>query len=258
MSPLTLTFPSEDRFLSALCERAQRRAYIRGLAILDDYTNEWDEARVGRKLLQNGLLEFEQFAQSAHASGSLSESLLHGAMVSSALKPVGHGDLELNQIALVGHLRVSIRERILDLFGTAISGSTDRPYDREGLELRAQSRDVNRMLESGFPEAIIRGALELDERELEIATNVEPAPSTFDALRRFDPKGRTGYSHTNSKGVTYYLHATEITLRGGMPQMIYFFAKVEVNQKGMPVSLPQDRMVKENPRNGFLTVSKKK
>ena len=66
------------------------------------------------------------------------------------------------------------------------------------------------------------------------------------------------YSHTNSKGVTYYLHKTEVTLRGGKPQTIYFFAKVEKNAKGEPVDLPEDRIVKENPRNGFLTVSKKK
>ena len=49
-----------------------------------------------------------------------------------------------------------------------------------------------------------------------------------------------------------------MTLRGGKPQTIYFFAKVEKNAKGTPVDLPADRVVKENPRNGFLTVSKKK
>jgi hypothetical protein len=66
------------------------------------------------------------------------------------------------------------------------------------------------------------------------------------------------YSHKNSKGVTYYLHSTDVTLRGGKRQTIYFFAKVPKNAKGQPVDLPADRMVKENPRNGFLTVSKKK
>lgn len=66
------------------------------------------------------------------------------------------------------------------------------------------------------------------------------------------------YSHTNSKGVTYYLHSTSVTLRGGKNQTIYFFAKVAKNPKGTPVDLPSDRVVKENPRNGFLTVSKKK
>jgi len=66
------------------------------------------------------------------------------------------------------------------------------------------------------------------------------------------------HKHTNSKGITYYLHSTEVTLRGGKLQTIYFFAKVEKNAKGQPVDLPADRIVKENPRNGFLTVSKKK
>ena len=66
------------------------------------------------------------------------------------------------------------------------------------------------------------------------------------------------YSQTNSKGVKYYLHKRDVTLRGGKTQTIYFFAKVEKNAKGTPVDLPADRVVKENPRNGFLTVSKKK
>ncbi len=66
------------------------------------------------------------------------------------------------------------------------------------------------------------------------------------------------YSHTNSKGVTYYLHKTDVTLRGGKEQTIYFFTKVEKNDKGVPTDLQADLVVKENPRNGFLTVSKKK
>ena len=66
------------------------------------------------------------------------------------------------------------------------------------------------------------------------------------------------YSHTNSKGITYYLHKSEVTLRGGKKQTIYFFAKTEKNAKGTPVDLPADRQVNENPRNGFLTLYKKK
>ena len=66
------------------------------------------------------------------------------------------------------------------------------------------------------------------------------------------------YSHTNSKGVTYYLYKSEVSLRGGKPQTIYFFSKNEKNGKGEPCDLPEDRIVKENPRNGFLTAAKKK
>ena len=42
------------------------------------------------------------------------------------------------------------------------------------------------------------------------------------------------YEHTNSKGVTYYLHKKEVTLRGGKPQTIYFFTKTAEGSKGTP------------------------
>ena len=61
------------------------------------------------------------------------------------------------------------------------------------------------------------------------------------------------YEHTNSKGVKYYLHKSEVTLRGGKPQTIYFFTKTDKGGKGTPCDLPADREVNENPRNGFLT-----
>ena len=66
------------------------------------------------------------------------------------------------------------------------------------------------------------------------------------------------YSHTNSKGVTYYLFTSVTKLRGGKEQRIYYFSKSETNAKGEPTDLPEDRKVEENPRNGFLTISKKK
>lgn len=65
------------------------------------------------------------------------------------------------------------------------------------------------------------------------------------------------YSHTNSKGVTYYLHNKDVQLRGGKMYTIYFFAKKPKNEKGAPCALPDDRKVQENPRNGFLTLKKK-
>ena len=42
------------------------------------------------------------------------------------------------------------------------------------------------------------------------------------------------YEHTNGKGVKYYLHKSEVTLRGGKPQTIYFFTKQENGGKGTP------------------------
>lgn len=64
------------------------------------------------------------------------------------------------------------------------------------------------------------------------------------------------YKHTNSKGVTYYLHCKDVVLRGGKEQRIYFFAKSETGAKGEPTQLPEGYEVTENPRNGFLTIRK--
>ena len=62
------------------------------------------------------------------------------------------------------------------------------------------------------------------------------------------------YKHTNSKGVTYYLNSKKVTLRGGKEQPIYYFSK---DERPEAVDLPKEKEVKENPRNGFLTVSNK-
>ncbi len=62
------------------------------------------------------------------------------------------------------------------------------------------------------------------------------------------------YSHTNSKGVTYYLHAKLVTLRGGKEQTIYYFAK-DTRPEAID-DLPNGYVVIENPRNGFLTLKR--
>lgn len=61
------------------------------------------------------------------------------------------------------------------------------------------------------------------------------------------------YSHTNSKGITYYLNCKDVTLRGGKIQTIYYFSKD--SRPETATTLPEGKVVKENPRNGFLTVS---
>lgn len=62
------------------------------------------------------------------------------------------------------------------------------------------------------------------------------------------------YSHTNSKGVKYYLNSKEVTLRGGKKQTIYYFSKDE--RPEAVAELPAGFVVNENPRNGFLTVKR--
>ena len=63
------------------------------------------------------------------------------------------------------------------------------------------------------------------------------------------------YKHTNSKGIDYYLHSKNVTLRGGKQQTIYFFAK-DVRPDDAVEALPAGYGVQENPRNGFLTLKK--
>lgn len=63
------------------------------------------------------------------------------------------------------------------------------------------------------------------------------------------------YSHTNSKGVTYYLNTKMVTLRGGKEQRIYYFSK---DERPQGCDLPDGYTVNENPRNGFLTVKRNK
>lgn len=61
------------------------------------------------------------------------------------------------------------------------------------------------------------------------------------------------YSFKNSKGVTYYLHERETTLKNGQKQTIYFFAR-EVKD-GARDTLPEGRVVAETP-NGLPVLKK--
>ena len=62
------------------------------------------------------------------------------------------------------------------------------------------------------------------------------------------------YSHTNSKGATYYLHGRKMTLKGGREQTLYFFAKTI--KEGALDAVPEDRVVSET-KNGLPVLKKK-
>jgi hypothetical protein len=62
------------------------------------------------------------------------------------------------------------------------------------------------------------------------------------------------YTHTNSKGQTYYLHQRDVTLKGGRQQRIYFFAREE--KEGVIDAMPEGMMVVENPRTGLPILKK--
>jgi hypothetical protein len=52
------------------------------------------------------------------------------------------------------------------------------------------------------------------------------------------------FSHTNTKGVTYYLHSTTRTLSSGKEQTLYFFAK-DVRDNALD-AVPEGYMVSES------------
>ena len=62
------------------------------------------------------------------------------------------------------------------------------------------------------------------------------------------------YSHTNKKGVKYYLHKKDVTLRGGRKQTIYYFAR-DVRD-GAIDKVPDGYEVMETERTGMPVLKK--
>lgn len=56
------------------------------------------------------------------------------------------------------------------------------------------------------------------------------------------------YAHTNSKGVTYYLHSKETALKSGSTRMLYYFAK-EAKDNALD-AVPEGYQVSET-KNGL-------
>ncbi len=62
------------------------------------------------------------------------------------------------------------------------------------------------------------------------------------------------YSHTNSKGTTYYLHSKRTTLKNGREQTIYYFGKQA--KDGSLDAVPDGYQVTETS-NGLPVLKKK-
>ena len=65
------------------------------------------------------------------------------------------------------------------------------------------------------------------------------------------------FSHTNSKGQTYFLHTKDVNLRGGRRQTIYYFAR-EVKPNDSLDAMPAGYKVVENKRTGLPMLKKAK
>jgi hypothetical protein len=62
------------------------------------------------------------------------------------------------------------------------------------------------------------------------------------------------FSHENAKGVTYYLHGKERITKSGKSSWLYYFAKEEKPEGGLP-EVPKGYMVVEN-KNGLPLLKK--
>jgi len=62
------------------------------------------------------------------------------------------------------------------------------------------------------------------------------------------------YSYTNKKGVKYYLHKKDVTLRGGRKQTIYYFAR-DVRDEAID-KVPDGYKVMETERTGMPVLKK--
>ena len=63
------------------------------------------------------------------------------------------------------------------------------------------------------------------------------------------------FTYVNSKGVTYYLHSKDVTLRGGKQQTIYFFAR-DVRDGALD-EVPEGKEVMETKRTGMPVLKNK-
>jgi hypothetical protein len=62
------------------------------------------------------------------------------------------------------------------------------------------------------------------------------------------------FSYTNKKGVKYFLHSKDVTLRGGRQQTIYYFAR-DVRDGALD-AVPAGYKVVETERTGMPVLKK--
>jgi hypothetical protein len=63
------------------------------------------------------------------------------------------------------------------------------------------------------------------------------------------------FEFKNSKGVSYFLHSREVTLKGGRTQRIYFFAR-DIRPDALN-AVPEGFMVMETAKTGMPILKKK-
>lgn len=254
----TISFPSVEAFTAGIASRRERSVYLDGLALLQ-------EASTPRETFSPASTDFgSEVARMSRELPHLAPHLVESATrVRDAVNSQAWADDSNVDLALaveLHHLRNSMKDRFIDLavelgrMKSEPSSRIQQQYSETALETGALWRDVSGMRECNFPEPAIKRTLGL---RVIPRLHIESSQGR-DAIRSLPgyPDHKVAvYKHTNSKGVTYYLNRGEVRLRGGHIEPIFFFTKV-IDPVTASV-LPANRVVKENPRNGFLTISKR-
>lgn len=188
----------------------------------------WTETEYQLHYRTEQLLEMNKI----HAT---SRSLQHGKVMfwRRAFYVMRHGtDLErkrmLRDFDINGYPEAVGQKRI-DTLNNLVTDHWKPVYDREGRKRGGT----------------IRQALNAAAEDVEDETPEE-------AARDMD----TPFTWTNSRGVTYYLNAKKVALRGGKLVEIWYFTK-DYRPDTAKTTFPDDCVINENPRNGFLTVHRR-
>lgn len=64
------------------------------------------------------------------------------------------------------------------------------------------------------------------------------------------------FSYKNSKGQEYFLHTSNVKLKGGHERAIFFFSR-EIKPQGALDALPDGYEISENARTGLPLLKKK-
>ena len=58
-------------------------------------------------------------------------------------------------------------------------------------------------------------------------------------------------THTNARGISYFLHAKDVRLRNGRPHRLYYFARTPNTRDTVLTTLPDGFRAVENHRTGI-------
>ncbi|MDT3445822.1 hypothetical protein [Pseudofrankia sp. BMG5.37] len=239
--------------------------YLDSLALLEDLTHyvvpEDSPARFTADTIEKKLDELTGLARRS-GLGEIAENLDRNRESWSRVTARIHSGVNRQEdIARYIHGSRTYRDFAIGTSETIVApddpSNPDFEYNRAVIQ-----RSVGRMAAALFPRGLIASEIgwstgEVEAVESSAGGGLNRAPG-FDAeeiFPKFEANGFSAFGYTNSRGITYFLHAKEVTLRGGRRQTIHYFAS-QIRVNDILDSIPSGFEVKENSHNGFLLLKK--